>query len=79
MGTNAPKGVAGSGLKHRTMRNVSIIIGLVVVVAFGFLTAIFGLTEGEAMILSFLLVVGLVPPNMFLYFIAQKEGPPQPK
>ena len=79
MGTNTPEGVAGSGLKHRTMRNVSIIIGLVVIAVFGFLTAIFGLTEGEAMILSFLLVVGLVPPNMFLYFIVQKESPRQPK
>lgn len=53
------------------------LIGLVVMVVFGFLTAIFGLTEGEAMIMSFLLVVGLVPPNMFLYFIVKKEGPSQ--
>ena len=79
MGTNTPEGVAGRGLKHRTMRNVSIIIGLVVIAVFGFLTAIFGLTEGEAMILSFLLVVGLVPPNMFLYFIVHKERTFQPK
>lgn len=79
MGTNTPEGVAGNGLKHRTMRNVSMIIGLVVMAVFGFLTAIFGLTEGEAMILSFLLVVGLAPPNMFLYFIVKKEGPSRPK
>lgn len=77
MGTNTPEGIPGSGLKHRTMRNVSMLIGLVVMVVFGFLTAIFGLTEGEAMIMSFLLVVGLVPPNMFLYFIVKKEGPSQ--
>ena len=79
METNTPDGIAGSGLKHRMMRNVSILIGLVVIAVFGLLTAIFGLTEGEATILSFLLVIGLVPPNMFLYFIVHKERTFHPK
>ena len=54
-------------------------VGLVVTAVFSFLTAIFGLAEGEAMILFVLLLLGLLLPNMFLHFIVQEEGLSQTK
>lgn len=77
MGTNAPEGNADNGSKHRKMRNVSMALGLVTMALFGLLTAVFGLSESDVLVLFVLFLLGLLPPNIFLHFIAKKAEPSQ--
>ncbi|MEX5272201.1 hypothetical protein [Kocuria sabuli] len=77
MGNSASKDNADAGSLHRTMRNVSIALGLGTMALFGLFTAVFGLRESDALVLFALFLLGVLPPNMFLHFIAQRAEPQQ--
>lgn len=75
MGINAQADEAANGQKYRMMSNVSMLVAVAAAVGLGLLTATFDLTQGQSFAIMALFVVALVPPNLYLHFIA--KSPPQ--
>lgn len=61
----------GGQLKYRTMRNVSLVIGMATALVLGYAVSAFDLSESQAMVVAGLFVLGIVPPNIYLHFIAK--------
>lgn len=77
MRNSASKDNAETALQHRTMRHVSIALGLGTMALFGLFTSVVRLGESDTLVLLASFLLGVLPPNIFLHFIDQRTEPQQ--
>ena len=65
---------AAGRMNYRLMQGVSMAFAMVAALCLGFLVSLFGLDEGQSMIIMILFVVAVVPPHVYLHLIAKNHS-----